>query len=337
MITDKIDFVISWVDGNDPKWQKDYFNYKNLKGDKRVSRFRDWDNLQYMFRSFEYFTPWVNKIYFITYGHTPKWLNLEHPKLVLVNHEDYIDKCGLPIFSSRPIEINFNHIKGLSEKFVYFNDDMFILAPVSPSVFFKKGLPVATALLNVMHDGDTAHMIMNNVRIINKHTKKRKFKIIFGNMFKWFYPGYGGKLFRTFLLLFWSRFTGFKIYHHPQGFLKSVYDEVWEKEEELLQKVSASRFRSCHDVNKYLFLYWHFITGKFYPDSSNRAFNKRKYKEVGSKDTAISVAKHIKNKKYEMYCINDALSDDNEEFEFCRDTINEALELILPKKSSFEL
>lgn len=46
-----IDIVIPWVDGNDPEWQREKEKYEtNLEGDKRINRFRDWENLQYVFR-----------------------------------------------------------------------------------------------------------------------------------------------------------------------------------------------------------------------------------------------------------------------------------------------
>ena len=82
----KIDFVITWVDGNDPKWLEEKNKYKN--NSKNLSntsnRFRDWDNLQYWFRAIEKFTPWVNRIHFVTYGHLPKWLNTNNSKLNVV-------------------------------------------------------------------------------------------------------------------------------------------------------------------------------------------------------------------------------------------------------------
>ena len=65
-VDQKIDFVIAWVDGNDPDWQVERKRYANdSKGDNRNIRFRDWNNLHYWFRSIEKCTPWVNKIYFI--------------------------------------------------------------------------------------------------------------------------------------------------------------------------------------------------------------------------------------------------------------------------------
>ena len=97
-----IDFVLMWVDGNDPEWQKEKSLYESdTNGDKRNIRFRDWDNLQYWFRGVEKYAPWVNKIHFVTWGHLPSWLNTEHPKLNVVKHSDFIPKEFLPTFNSR--------------------------------------------------------------------------------------------------------------------------------------------------------------------------------------------------------------------------------------------
>lgn len=70
----KIDFVLPWVDGSDEAWIRQRNEYLNIRdGDLSNSRFRDWENLQYWFRGVEKFTPWVNHIYFITWGHIPSW------------------------------------------------------------------------------------------------------------------------------------------------------------------------------------------------------------------------------------------------------------------------
>ena len=74
-----IDFVIAWVDGNDQKWkrEKEWYARRDAKQslcDNREERYRDWDNLQYWFRGVEKNAPWVHKIYFVTCGHLPKWL-----------------------------------------------------------------------------------------------------------------------------------------------------------------------------------------------------------------------------------------------------------------------
>ncbi|MBR6159158.1 MAG: Stealth CR1 domain-containing protein, partial [Lachnospiraceae bacterium] len=127
----KIDFVITWVDGNDPEWRKEKEKYSGkTTGDDREKRYRDWELLRYWFRGVENCAPWVNKIHFVTCGHLPDWLDTGHPKLNIVNHKDYIPEQYLPTFSCRPIELNLHRIPGLSDDFVYFNDDMFLLRPV---------------------------------------------------------------------------------------------------------------------------------------------------------------------------------------------------------------
>ena len=69
---DKIDFVLPWVDGSDSAWIKQRNEYLGIKNDQtQDSRFRDWENLQYWFRGVEKFAPWVNHIYFVTWGHIP--------------------------------------------------------------------------------------------------------------------------------------------------------------------------------------------------------------------------------------------------------------------------
>lgn len=49
----KIDFVITWVDSNDPVWQKEFKSYlpqDHRMNDIRTERYRNWDNLRYWFR-----------------------------------------------------------------------------------------------------------------------------------------------------------------------------------------------------------------------------------------------------------------------------------------------
>ena len=80
--------------------------------------------------------PWVNNIYLITNGQRPKWLNVNHPKLKWVRHEEFIPEEYLPTFNSSAIEMNIHRIDGLSENFVLFNDDMYLIQDVKYSDFF---------------------------------------------------------------------------------------------------------------------------------------------------------------------------------------------------------
>ena len=142
----KIDFVITWVDGTDPKWLAEKLrtlqevdSLEAQKTDSSDLRFRnDFDFLKFWFRGVEKFAPWVNQIFFVTYGHTPDWLNLVHPKLKIIRHEDFIPHEFLPTFNSHTIENHLHLIPGLSEYFVYFNDDFYLLKTTRPTDFFIK-------------------------------------------------------------------------------------------------------------------------------------------------------------------------------------------------------
>ena len=100
----KIDFVVTWLDPSDPEWQKQYELYKDAKGDKSKARFREMNIFRYWFRAVEKYAPWVNKVFLITNGKFPDWINKDNPKLVLVKHEDYIPAEYLPTFNSCTIE-----------------------------------------------------------------------------------------------------------------------------------------------------------------------------------------------------------------------------------------
>ena len=74
-----IDFVITWVDMNDPEWKKSFAKAKgtidNSQNQYSEARFRDYGFLKYWFRGVEKFAPWVRKIHFVTCGQKPEWLD----------------------------------------------------------------------------------------------------------------------------------------------------------------------------------------------------------------------------------------------------------------------
>lgn len=138
-----IDIVITWVDGNDLEWNKERDKYvlpndrknKSTGGDKR---YVDDCLLQYIFRGIENFVPWVNKIHFVICGYLPKWLNVNNPKINIVKHEDFMPKKYLPTFAGNALSLNFHRIKGLAERFIYVNDDIYSIKPTKKELFLKK-------------------------------------------------------------------------------------------------------------------------------------------------------------------------------------------------------
>lgn len=323
---EKIDFVIIWVDGNDPKWQKEKAKYSpNKNTDSRNIRYRDWENLKYWFRGVEKFAPWVNKIYFVTCGHYPEWLNKENPKLVCVKHSDYMPEEYLPTFSANPIELNLHRIKGLSEQFVYFNDDIFITNHVKPEDYFKNGKPCDMAVFSPASADDEVFMnILNNDNLlINRHFKKKE--ILKKNKYLNF--KYGKYNLRTLLCLPWNRIQGFYDSHSANAFLKETYKKIWNKEYKLLDETSKNKFRSKDDVNQYIFKSWQFCEGNYTPRKKISRFCR-------INDNVEYACKLIETQKYKIICLNDSDTENN--FEETKQKIINSFEKILPEKSSFE-
>ena len=330
-----IDFVILWVDGNDPKWQSEKSKYdSNVNDDSNsASRYRDWGLLPYWFRGVEKFTPWVNKIHFVTWGHIPEFLNTENPKLNIVNHKDFIPNEYLPTFSSHAIEMNIHRIPGLSDKFVYFNDDMFIVRYMDEKSFFNEGLPCTYGgEVPMAFQGDTGiwqHAAVNGLGVINSHFNKKEQIKSFNK--KYINPSYRWQdNVRTFALekLFPDYFLGFKNLHAPGAYLKKTFEEVWEKEGDLLNRTSSHKFRAADDVNQWVMLWWQIASGNFSP------YNTDNLVCSVNENTLAVVCNAIKNQSNDMICVNDG-ADENS-FQYLSEELKSAFQTILSEKSSFE-
>ncbi len=320
-----------WVDGNDPEWQKEYLKYsEKVEGDKRVVRFRDWGTLKYWFRGVDKFAPWVDKVHFVTFGHYPEWLNLNHPKLNFVKHSDYIPAEFLPTFNSHTIELNLHRIKGLSEEFVYFNDDTFIIAPLEPTRFFRKGLPRDIAVLNAISpQGGIMHIHCNNTKFVNDHYEKSE--VLKKNFTKWFNPKYGSWLIRTLGLLFYKSFTGILDPHMPNAYQKSIFERVWSENQELLENTCKCRFRCDSNINQYVMRYTQLADGAFDPINPFRT----SFCNTGISGMALEAYLDvIRTQSKQMICIND---DEIENFDEVKEKTLDAFESILCEKSTFEL
>ena len=329
-----IDFVIPWVDGSDPAWQEEKRKYSPVYVDdsNSVNRYRDWGLLPYWFRAVERFTPWVHKIHFITWGHLPDFLNREHPKLHIVRHEDYIPREYLPTFSANPIEMNMHRIEGLSEHFVYFNDDTFIMRPMEKKQFFKKGLPCIYGVESPVVPANREvwqYLLVNDVITINQHFSKNR--MTFATTMKMLSGKYSlTEHIRAIATkcLFPNDFVGFKNVHAPASFLKSTFKTIWQEENELLKNTTSHRFRSKEDVNQWLALWWQVVSGQFEPYKTDSVIS------VADEAHIEKLCKIIQNQSHDMLCINDPVGDID--FIVLSEKLKMAFETILSEKCSFE-
>lgn len=333
-----IDFVITWVDMNDPIWRAQYHKYCDQEENNKsaaIGLYRDLGTLHYLFRAFEQFTPWVRKIHFVTFGHLPNWLNLKHPKLQIVNHRDILPEEALPTFNACTIEMGLKNIAGLSEKFVFFNDDLFIVKKTNQNRFFYNNLPKDFLQVGILyHNGLFSHMIHEMMTLISEQIKT---KDIFTTQlfFKTFNIRYNPlKNIRTFLSLIPSKtISRFIEYHHPQPHLKSNIDEACKIFSKSVDKAITNKFLKSGSINQYIFRYWALINKRFYPYQPSDSL----YMTINSKKNIIEAMTKAQKKHWRFICFNDAPDLSDDDFKFFTSKMKSYLGKKLKNKSSFEI
>lgn len=141
----EIDVVYTWVNHQDPTWLSLKASV-TPEGDELIhnssndnARYFNRNEIYYSIKSVKRFMPWVRNIYIVTNCAPPPWA-INDEQIHIVDHADIFPDPNntLPTFNSHAIESCLHRIKGLSEHFVYLNDDFFILKPCMPSDFFAE-------------------------------------------------------------------------------------------------------------------------------------------------------------------------------------------------------
>ncbi|MEY4000216.1 MAG: hypothetical protein RLZZ626_571 [Actinomycetota bacterium] len=134
----KIDVVYLWVDGSDPKWlaKKSLHQRENESSHgASASRFVSRNELYFSIRSLLQHAAWVNRIWVVTDGQVPELGELAE-RVSVIDHRDFIPSEYLPTFNSHAITANLHRIPGLSEHFLYLNDDIFFGRNLHPGIWF---------------------------------------------------------------------------------------------------------------------------------------------------------------------------------------------------------
>ncbi|CAG8578330.1 10669_t:CDS:2 [Paraglomus occultum] len=152
-----LDVVYSWVNGSDPRHVNLMAKYSTWRSSspREAKHYRDYDELRYSIRSIESMLgKYVSNIVVVSadYGHdehrngqVPQWLNMTwkdketgKSRVHMVHHSQvFVNKTDLlPTFNSLAIESQIVNINGLSDQFLYFNDDLFLGAPLLPTDFY---------------------------------------------------------------------------------------------------------------------------------------------------------------------------------------------------------
>lgn len=189
-MTKPIDFVIYWVDGDDPMHKQKRLYYQSLfklNDDKNYEqsmgsqRFVQKNELLYCLRSIKQFAPWYRNIFIITDNQIPSFLNsteLHKDKIKIIDHRELFkgNPEYLPTFNSRALTAQLCELEELSDGFIYGNDDFMLSAPVDKSFFFRDGLPVIyadrKAESEIFNKTLFYQGIMNAARLVNRDARE---------------------------------------------------------------------------------------------------------------------------------------------------------------------
>lgn len=129
-----IDIVYTWVDGRDSAWRRSYIEHVGAEPDP--DRYHPRGELRYSLRSVHYACGWARRIHILSSCPPPAWLDVDHPAIAWVSHEEVLEEHCLPTFNSHAIEAGLPNIPDLAERFIYLNDDVFVTRPTRPELFF---------------------------------------------------------------------------------------------------------------------------------------------------------------------------------------------------------
>ncbi|MDR0942457.1 MAG: hypothetical protein LBM19_02490 [Holosporales bacterium] len=301
--TNSVDLVVAWVDGGDQEWRKKklYWLSKNslpqdINGVSKC-RFADNDELKYLLRSVELYAPWIRKIFIVTDNQAPKWLNTNHPKIRIVDHKEIIPAKFLPTFNSTVIEAYLPFIPGLSEKFLYANDDTMFNTVLTKEFFYNKdGYPIVRMKYKLPDPPEDLYAKTLN-RVINLVMDKYSVQLE-------------------------KRLP----HHNIDAYLKSTFLKCRKEFKKEYEKCAGNRFRTENDISRFLVSCYGIAIGKAVPKVVAPS---ESLILIPNWDCEALLAK----RSPKLFCIND--NENTTDIE--RKNIKVFLEKRFPNKSRFEL
>ncbi len=226
----EVDVVYTWVDDSDPRWRADFDAWsqreqrdRSLDRDLVAGRYRDNDELRHSLRSLWFGCDWIRRIFVVTADQVPTWLDTSDPRISVVSHRDILPERCLPTFNSHAIEAALHRIDGLSEHFVYFNDDVFVGRPLRPDRFFtSSGLPkVFFSDARVPGVTDDRQIAVDNAAMRGRQLLARDF----------------------------GRVAAFKPHHAPFSLRRSLLDDLSKRYADQVESTMRHRFRHPDDLS----------------------------------------------------------------------------------------
>lgn len=271
-MTGAIDYVVPMVFHDDPLWQQDIRTANRQYDENNLVdfvRFRSWDTEHFLIRCVKKFMPFVRTIYIILARESQKKEWMEEEGVKVVYHKDFIPEKYLPTFNSCAIEMFLHCIPGISERFIYGNDDMFPLAPLTEGDFFEGDIPC-------LHHGEKEFPSEPNIFHLSCRNGLNFVAKEFGKRYtdRWLKGG-----------------------HSLTPMLKETWEYLWRKGRGEISW-SISPFREPKNFNQWLCPWWHHHAGNYIDKAPRRAY-------VSTNKPISDIVKVISDADVQIVCIND--------------------------------
>nr|WP_308346598.1 stealth family protein [Streptomyces sp. ISL-66] len=310
-ITFPVDVVYTWVDGTEPAWlrRRSQFSGSDYHAEAaNAARYANHDELRYSLRSLAMYAPWVRNVYLVTDDQTPDWLDTEQPGIKVVSHREiFADPSVLPTFNSHAIESQLHRIDGLSEHFLYFNDDVFLGREMAPGGFF-----LANGLTQFFPSPALVPLGPPSVDDVPVSV--------------------AGKNNRALIQARFGTTPTQKMRHVPHALSRTVLAEIEEEFAEQHRATAANRFRSPQDIAipSSLHHYYAFHTGRALAGDLEYM-----YIDVSLPNAANRLDRLLLARDRDVFCLNDTLSTE-EDFETSSSLLRPFLDAYYPVPSRFE-
>ncbi|MFC7787701.1 stealth conserved region 3 domain-containing protein [Microbacterium sp. MAHUQ-60] len=307
-----VDIVFSWVDGSSAQFQREQAARLRThvvgEGDDSAARYRHVDELRYALRSVHMYAPWIRHIFIATDSPVPSWLG-QHPRVTVVRGEEFFaDPSVLPTYNSHAVESQLHRIPGLSEHFLYSNDDMFFGRSVDPEMFFSPA-------------GHT-RFVESEVRIGVGAPEAHR-------------SGHdnGLRVNRALLREHFGRTILRDLAHCATPLRRSILFELEETFPEEFARTAAATFRSMTDISvtNSLYHYYAMLTGRAAPTTEPRV----RYVHTTTAGALQRIDRLAARGDVDMLCFNDGSETDVPEHLRAR-ALHDALERMFPVPGPWE-
>ena len=240
-----IDAVITWVDGSDEDYKKKIENHLTTSTNYK-KQYLQANEIEYCVKSILKFAPFVRRIFIVTDSQKPSFSGLKDlivsKKVKVVDHKEIFKgyEKYLPTFNIRSIDAVLHRIEDLSEMFVYFNDDVFLINKIREEDWFVENKVV------LMGKWAKSYSI-NPIKVLSG-----KFKKAFGLR-----PSFNASQSKAANLSGFKK-EYFKSYHTARPQIKSLIKEFYHKNPESLIDQIKYRFRHYNQFMPYS-LCWHLL------------------------------------------------------------------------------